>query len=238
MTPVLGAPDEAAVAAFRERLDRNGRARLEPAFDPDYALHLAEAARWASYNTVTTRSTGHVDMPAAWLASLDPTQKTKLGQALQTSARERFQYLFDNYALYDLYEAGTLASPWRELVAFLNGEAFLGRMRALTGEPRIALADAQLTRYRPGHFLTGHDDSAEGKNRFFAYVINLSFGWTADWGGLLAFYGADGDVEEAFTPRFNTMNLLRTPQPHAVTQVSLFAGADRVSVTGWLRGAG
>jgi len=50
-------------------------------------------------------------------------------------------------------------------------------MRDLTGEPRIALADVQLTRLRPGHFLTEHDDHAEGKNRSFAYVLNLTPAW-------------------------------------------------------------
>ena len=56
------------------------------------------------------------------------------------------------------------------------------------------------------------------------------------WGGLLAFHGADGNVAEAFTPRFNTLNLLKVPTPHSVTQVALSAAADRISVTGWLRG--
>lgn len=43
-------------------------------------------------------------------------------------------------------------------------------------------------------------------------------------------------MAEAFTPRFNTLNLLKVPSPHSVTQVALSAGADRLSVTGWLRG--
>ena len=131
---------------------------------------------------------------------------------------------------------GRAAPIWRDLHAFLNGEGFLGLMRDVTGEARIAMADAQLTRFRPGHFLTEHDDHAEGKNRFYAYVLNLTPAWRIEWGGLLAFHGPDGNVAEAFTPRFNTLNLLRVPTPHSVTQVALSAGADRISVTGWLRG--
>ena len=50
------------------------------------------------------------------------------------------------------------------------------------------------------------------------------------------FHGDDGNVAEAFTPCFNTLNLLRVPTPHSVTQVALSAGEDRISVTGWLRG--
>ncbi|GAW40217.1 hypothetical protein SH203_00614 [Brevundimonas sp. SH203] len=236
MTPNLAPLAETQRAAIRERLRRTGRAQVDGLLAPGDVVALNQAAADAEYNVVTRRGSGHVDLPAAWLASLSPDQKTALGQAVQTSAREEFQYLYDNHPIYDQVQAGQAAPIWADLLAFLNGEAFLGLMRDLTGEPRIALSDAQLTRFRAGHFLTEHDDHADGKNRFFAYVLNLTPAWRIEWGGLLAFHGADGNVAEAFTPRFNTLNLLKVPSPHSVTQVALSAGADRISVTGWLRG--
>lgn len=238
MRPGLASPSAAALGAAQERLARTGRAQLNDVLTPAYADRLREAAAEVDYNVVTRRSTGHVDLPAAWLDSVGPARRQALGQAVQAAATDGFQYLYDNHPIHDMTEAGTAAPVWAELVGFLNGEAFLGLMREVTGEPRIALADAQLTRFRKGHFLTAHDDTAEGKSRYFAYVLGLTPGWRIDWGGLLAFHGPDGNVAEAFTPRFNTLNLLRVPQPHSVTQVALSAGADRVSVTGWLRGRG
>lgn len=237
MTPTLTLLDEGRRTAIRDRLAKTGRAQIDGVLKPVDAQALYEAATSAEYNVVTRRGTGHVDLPAAWLASLTPDQKQALGQAVQASAQTDFQYLYDNHPIYDLVQAGKAAPIWRELLTFLNGEAFLGLMRDLTGQPRIALADAQLTRYRAGHFLTEHDDHVEGKNRFFAYVLNLTPVWRIEWGGLLAFHGQDGNVAEAFTPRFNTLNLLKVPSPHSVTQVALSAAADRISVTGWLRGA-
>jgi SM-20-related protein len=238
VTPALGKVSSNTLLAVRERLTRTGRAQLPGVLAADYAKALREAADGVDFNIVTRRSTGHVDLPAAWLASLDPQRRRTLGETVQASATDQFQYLFDNHPIYDMAEAGSAAPVWAELVAFLNGDVFLGLMRDVTGEPRIALADAQLTRFRRAHFLTEHDDTAEGKNRYFAYVLNLTPAWRIDWGGLLAFHGPDGNLAEAFTPRFNTLNLLRVPQPHSVTQVALSAGADRISVTGWLRGAG
>ena len=237
MTLNLSALDNARRAAIRKRLARTGRAQVDGVLDPADAQGLYEAATAADFNVVTRRGTGHVDLPAAWLASLTPDQKQALGQAVQTSAQSDFQYLYDKHPIYDLVQAGQAAPVWRDLLAYLNGAAFLDLMRDLTGEARIALADAQLTRYRAGHFLTEHDDHAEGKNRFYAYVLNLTPVWRIEWGGLLAFHGEDGNVAEAFTPRFNTLNLLKVPSPHSVTQVALSAAADRISVTGWLRGA-
>lgn len=236
MTPNLAPLIESQRATIRERLARSGRAQVDGVLVEADALALHQAANQVEYNVVTRRESGHVDLPAAWLASLTPQQKTGLGQTVQASARDDFQYLYDNHPIYDLAEAGQAAPIWGELVAFLNGEVFLALMRDLTGEPRITQADAQLTRFRTGHFLTEHDDHAEGKNRFFAYVLNLTPAWRIEWGGLLAFHGKDGNVSEAFTPRFNTLNLLKVPSPHSVTQVALSAGAERISVTGWLRG--
>lgn len=224
------------VERIAARLATKGRAQIPNILTADVAHRLRAAAEEVDYAVVTTGDNGHIDLPSIYLDSLDPVRKRTLGGLVQSAATSRFQYLFDNHPIHDMAQTRTAAPAWRDLVAWLNGDAFLGLMRRLTGDTRIAMADAQLTRFRPGHFLTRHDDHAEGKNRLYAYVLNLTADWDADWGGLLAFHGADGNVEEAFTPRFNTLNLLKTPQLHSVTQVALFAGTHRVSVTGWLRG--
>lgn len=229
----MGAGEEAALA---ERLAGRGRVQLPEVLRTEDATALREAAREADYQTVTLSGRGHVDLPAAWLESLTPAQRADMGRAAQEAATERFHYLYDNYPLWDLNEAGLLAAPWTGLLAFLNGDDFLGMVRRVTGEPRIAFADAQLTRFRRGHFLTAHDDGIEGKNRFYAFVLNLSPRWRIEWGGLLMFHGDDGHVSEALLPKFNSLSLLKVPAVHSVSQVSLFAGEDRLAVTGWLRG--
>ena len=44
-----------------------------------------------------------------------------------------------------------------------------------------------------------------------------------------------GHIEEGYAPAFNALNIFRVPKRHAVTQVASFAGAERLSVTGWIR---
>ena len=144
--------------------------------------------------------------------------------------------MFDSFRVSDLIESGTVVEgALGRLFSTLNSEAFLALMRELTGDPRIAYLDAQATRYRPGHFLTSHDDDVAGKNRLFAYVINLTPNWCVDWGGLLMFVDEDGHVAEAYTPRWNALNIMRVPQSHAVSVVAPFAAGARYSVTGWMR---
>lgn len=201
-----------------------------------HALHGAiQALDWRLALNGTARA---YDFKSADLAAFDLDQRRKLVGAVHAQAKQGFQFLFDCYRISDEYESGALTrGPLAELFAALNSEPVLESLRALTGDTRIAYLDAQATRYRAGHFLTQHDDDAAGKNRLFAYVLNLTPVWKADWGGLLMFIGPDGHVAEAYTPRWGALNILKVPQPHAVSMVTSFAGGPRFSITGWMRSA-
>ena len=83
--------------------------------------------------------------------------------------------------------------------------------------------------------LTAHDDVAPGKHRLYAYVLNLTARWRADWGGILMFLDEEDHVAEGYTPAFNALNIFRVPQRHAVSMVAPFAGEPRISITGWIR---
>ena len=158
--------------------------------------------------------------------------------AVKTSAAAGFSYLFDNYPLAEELEAGSrLGMEVEQVYDALNSPAGLAWLRAVTGEPRVAYVDAQATRFLPGHFLTQHDDGVEGKDRLYAYVLNLTPEWRADWGGLLLFTEDDGHVAEGYTPAFNALNLMRVPQHHLVSEVASYAPAPRLSITGWIRAA-
>ena len=64
-----------ARAAIRERLARTGRAQIDGVLAVTDAQALYDAATAADYNVVTRRGTGHVDLPAAWLASRKGTSE-------------------------------------------------------------------------------------------------------------------------------------------------------------------
>lgn len=174
------------------------------------------------------------ELPLTGRVAAEPGKQGWIDGARVDGADARMQYIFDTRRL-DMEPEDGPRDAVSEVLPFLNGPVFLGFVRAVTGDDRIDFADAQATRYRPGHVLTGHDDAAEGKNRLYAYVLNLTRDWRADWGGVLAFEGADGHIEEGFSPAFNALNLFAVPMRHAVTQVAGFAPRDRLSITGWLR---
>ncbi len=74
------------------------------------------------------------------------------------------------------------------LCRFLNGEAFLGFARAVTGDRAIRLADVHASCYRAGDFLHRHNDHLDEKDgiRSAAYILNLTpvwrrgVGWAAE----------------------------------------------------------
>ncbi|HUE63941.1 MAG TPA: 2OG-Fe(II) oxygenase family protein [Rhizomicrobium sp.] len=176
------------------------------------------------------------DRAEAWrVATLAPQKEAELMNAAYSSARGGFHYLYDGHMLSRDGEAYPHASHYLAAITrFLNSKPFLDFARRVSGNPAIVFADAQATRYRPGHFLNQHDDGND-RGRIAAYVLNMTPDWRWDWGGALLFSDRPGHVSEGYLPAFNALNLFAVPQEHMVGFVSPFAGAHRYSITGWFR---
>lgn len=199
------------------------------------ALHRALAAE-TLWLCSTMGGGRNIDIPVEQLEAFPPDQAVRLLTLAHAEARDGFHYMFDNLRISDLADRGEpLAPEFAAAYAFLNSPAFLDFVRVLTGDARPNHVDAQATRYDRGHYLTQHDDTKADAGRLYAYVLNLTPEWRTDWGGLLTFIDEDGHVAEAYRPAWNALNLFRVPQDHAVSCVAPFAGAPRLSITGWVR---
>jgi Rps23 Pro-64 3,4-dihydroxylase Tpa1-like proline 4-hydroxylase len=176
------------------------------------------------------------DQAQAWrVATFGAQKQAELMTGVYARAGDRFQYLYDAHCLSKDGESYPHPAHYLSAVtSFLNSQPFLDMARRVTGNDTIAFADAQATRYRPGHFLSQHDD-ANVPGRVAAYVLNMTPHWRPDWGGALLFLDSHGHVAQGYAPAFNALNILSVPQPHLVSFVSPFAGAARYSITGWFR---
>ena len=169
---------------------------------------------------------------AAWPAD----KKAAIERAVALGGRHGFQFRYETIRLPQADEDGEGAPPMlTRFTEFLCSPEMVAFMRTLTGADDIAFADAHASRYRPGHFLTTHDDRMEDMGRRAAYVLNLTPQWRPDWGGLLLFYDSRGNVVRGYTPGFNMLNIFKVPQPHSVSWVTPLAAHPRYAVTGWLR---
>jgi len=223
----------AFIEAARRDLAQAGRVHLPGFLDDEAAELLLADMAGLDYRIVTNAGGATQDIPAQAFAKLD--QRQFLSQ-LYGEAKDEFRFLYDGVRVSEACLNGTMTNgPLVDFFATMNDSRGLELFRAITGDPRVMYLDMLASRYRGGHFLTAHNDEQDDGHRLYAFVFNFSRAWKADWGGLLAFYDADGHVAEAFTPRWGALNIFKVPQDHAVTMVAPFAGAARYSITGWMR---
>ena len=158
---------------FAGSFRRSGRVHIPAVLSESSARRLYRCLTEETPWTLIHNKTGvRVDVP---YESLE--QRTHESRGAWQRAHTDFTYVYDNHRLSNVGEPYPDASHYlARLVEFLNSTQFLAFARAVTGMPAIAFADAQATLYRPGDFLTAHDDRAEGKNRLAAYVINMTPG--------------------------------------------------------------
>lgn len=232
LNPALDAEDLART------FDRDGAIQicdfLESGVAESLYRELSESADW---RRVINGGDKVFEIPVASYAALPPEEIRTLDATVLASAAEGFQYRYETLRVPD--DKAARLSSGRLLDGFaeaLGSPPILDFLRQVGGDSSIVFADAQATRYQPGDFLTSHDDNVAGKNRRFAYVLSLSAGWRAEWGGLLSFTEeSDSIVSKTIVPRFNALNLFRVPQRHHVGCVAPYAPIPRISITGWLR---
>lgn len=225
---------DSLAAEFAERR----RLQIDDALEPSQAEALHHClAREVQWTLAYTGETGSAILPVRDLSELEPDRRREIEADLYRRAGDRFQFLYGSYMMVTAYKEGRDPGLLlHRVLEYLNSPPFLNAMRHITGIQKIRKADAQATRYAGGHFLRFHDDTGQdGQQREVAYVLNLSRGWQPDWGGLLHFLDAGGNVTETVIPRFNSLVLFRVPAPHFVSMVTPYAARDRYAITGWLR---
>lgn len=173
-------------------------------------------------------------LPADKIARFSAADWAALDERVQARTPDKFQFLYNSYMMITAYkerrEPGLIL---HRMVEWINSPTYLQLMRAVTGVGNILGADAQATRYMPGHFLRKHSDQVNHQYREVAYVLNLTKGWQADWGGLLQFMEEDGTITETYLPTFNSLTLFRVPMWHHVNAVAPAAASARYAITGW-----
>lgn len=222
--------DSDQLASARTALARDGLVQIRNYLDPDEAERLrTELAQNNQWDLALTGPQGPVSIEAQELRSQSASEQGRMMEMVRRQSRQGFSFLYlrRNVVPGD----SPIARTWGSLI---GSEKFIQGMRELTGDTSLVRADAHACLYRPGHFLRTHDDLYPGKKRRFAYVMNLTRDWSADWGGLLHFVDDQGRPDAVLAPHFNSLNLFRVPRQHFVSQVASYARRSRLSITGWL----
>ena len=233
--------DAIDLAHWRAQLQRDGRMQVENYLQPEAAerLHhcLTQEVPWtlALRDAGGPRTIDHAAYSALDAAALARLLHDTAAGARGSEAEAGFRFAYDSYMMVTAYKEGRDPGLLlHRVIEVFNSPQYIAFVRALTGDERVRRVNAQATRYRPGHFLRYHTDIDSNEGRLYAYVLNLSREWHADWGGLLQFIDDDGRVLDSFLPRWNTLSIFAVPAGHAVSLVAPYASQDRLAITGWL----
>lgn len=230
LRPGLRGADYSAVYA------RDGVVQIEGLLPAPVADELAAVLERATpWSLVHSGPAGeHQMLTSAHLAQIPQAELAARLKAVIQRAGQGFAYLYLVFPMIEAYLDGRHPGhPLHGLTEFLNSPDFMAFVREVTGEA-VTKVDAQATCYRPGDFLTQHDDRGVGERRA-AYTLGLTRRWRPDWGGQLLFHGPEGDVWRGHAPRHNVLTLFKVPMLHSVAPVAPYAAAPRLTIAGWLR---
>jgi Rps23 Pro-64 3,4-dihydroxylase Tpa1-like proline 4-hydroxylase len=225
--------------ACAEAFARDNRLRITGVLEPDIAAAVGESLRNAIDYQLMMYTGGQArTLDPAELQRMPVAQQRSLHAELMRNAGNGVGFLYESRPLNpDARESSKEFAALSEFVGWLNSSETLDMIGRISGCDDLKSADAQCTRYGPGHYLTRHRDRFENEERRLAYVFSFCPHWHPDWGGLLQFFEDDGTPRDAWVPGFNTLSLFDVRHVHSVTYVAPFAAAPRLSVTGWFRAA-
>lgn len=216
---------------------RDGFVQIPDILDPAGAEAIAQVLQNGTpWEIALSRPDGGAEtISGAQLRTLGAQGLKPKVEAVVRQASTEFAFIYLCYPMIRAYlEQRDPGHPLHRMTEFLNSTEFLNAGGAVTGEAGLTKVDAQATWYRPGDFLTLHDDHGVGERRA-AYTLGFTKGWRPDWGGQLLFHDEDGQITRGLTPKFNTLTLFKVPRLHSVAPVASYAGAPRLSIVGWLR---
>ncbi len=226
--------------SYAEHYSKNGWVRISNFLSDEHAELFAasvhEVADMPPLWQIATLVQGKafVAQVKDYLAQEPYVRSHFIAEILRYAQQHDFQYF---YEFIHLLNNDSKAPPALDDIAQLwRSEALLDVLKHVADDKTVCQIDAQLTRYKPGHFLKHHSDEGyqAPQKRKVAYVLSLSKNWQADWGGLLHLQEGKDAITQSLIPEFNSITLFKVPTAHFVSQVTNYCPASRYSLTGWL----
>ena len=158
---------------------RSGRVRIADFLEAPSAARLYACLEdEVPWRLVYNEGEQQITLDEQALSKLGADGQREILQRVLVRAQDQFQYLYRSFPMVTAYKNGEHPELFLHRVfEFLNEPDTLDMLRKITGIASLLKADAQATLYRPGHFLTPHDDSGrEKEHRRVAYVLEHDAG--------------------------------------------------------------
>ncbi|MCG8433086.1 MAG: 2OG-Fe(II) oxygenase [Gammaproteobacteria bacterium] len=226
---------ELDASQLRATFQKNNRIQIPNILQPQAAEVLYDCLhKQVPWTLAYMDEDGGHTLSKTELEKLTPDDQRVLGDRIKLIAKDQFQFVYNSYMMVTAYkERRDQHLVLHSVLEYFNASEWLDFIRAITDINNVVKVDAQATRYLPGHFLKSHNDVEPAQGRLAAYVLNLTRGWKADWGGLLHFTNGSRNVVDTYVPRFNSLTIFKVPADHCVSCVAPYARRARYAITGW-----
>lgn len=216
--------------AIKECYQRDGRVRIKNFLKESIAEEIRQCmASNQNWDLYCSSTNGSVTYSPEQMRTLTPQQHSEIMRSLHAVANTGFAFFYYRHNLLkNEYPVMT------RLGQYTSGPEYLNFARYISGDNGLNGVTLGATCFQSGCFITLHDDLHEKEGRRIAQVFGFTKRWNPDWGGNLHFLDQDMKVAGVEVPSFNTLDLLKVPQHHFVSQVSSYAPEKRYSITGWL----
>lgn len=229
------------LADHQQHYKQHGWVNIRNFFDVDVAQQFLQQVEQATaqpqlWNMATlVQGKAFIAKVNDYLGQSPQVRSHFIVELLRYAQQNDFQYFYEYIRVID--EEEPVPQALKVMAELMGNADVLETLKAIVGLDELVKIDAQLTRYRAGHFLKQHSDEVTGtvQQRKVAYVLGLSQDWKADWGGLLHLQNEQGQIIESFTPTFNNMTIFTVPTSHFVSQVTNYCPMSRSSIAGWLK---
>ena len=227
--------EKLSVDDLSQRYSQDQRIRIDHWLKPHSANAIAECLSGdIPWSLAFIENDDVRKIPIAQAHQLPVEEQSAIMRNVYRTALDRFQFLYEAYNPDDDNAADVAPDhPFFQALEFLRSPEVLAQISRISGVAGLNHTTIQASRFQPGHFLLGHDDTAGETSRELAFVVNLARDWRIGWGGLLQFHDANSNVEQAYLPRYNSLSLFRVPAVHSVSCVTPFAGEPRIALSGW-----
>ncbi len=218
--------------SLRKRFSHEGRIRIDNFLEKDVVDAVRDEVQQAPFELVYVVDGKVQQAGPAKMQSMSDSQRQSINNYIMSEAAKGSGFLYGSCHM-GVGRPKEIGPNMVKLFEFIQSEEMLDFVRTLTRNDNLNDVSGHYTRYNPGHFLTRHRDVVDDEKRRFAYVMSFTSEWHPDWGGLLQYYEEDGTPKDAWAPRYNSLTVFDVKHIHAVTFVTPFAQAPRLSLTGW-----
>lgn len=226
--------DQLDQKALAENFKKAGRVQIKDAMDAKCADTLSETIeKMAIWRSVYMEGDQDRSKHGQEMASMTDRRRREMIERAYLQARDQYQYLRYDCPLDEIPNAKD-PKALKDADVYFNSDGFRDFLRTVAGSKDGELENVHARWLQREQFMT---DSALATNLpdcKLWFSMDMTRTWQPHWGGHLNFLDSDGEIEEAWSPGFNRLNIYAGGTRHSISYVTPFHKAFCLSICGRL----